>query len=154
VTCPSGGAGPASSRHVNRPGRGPRNGDGVSPDGELPTLQDYMRGLPADPADEVRGVGPGAAGPSVGAAVDHVLARTAPPSCQGGAGLAQLDSAGDPAPKLYGPGEADFEGAVAEQTLFDDAREQAATNAVLTEHPDLGERVGKDGIAVRELTQI
>ena len=62
----------------------------------------------------------------------------------------------DPAPKLYGTGDADFEGAVAEQALVDEAfadlaREQAATDAVLAEHPDLGERVGKDGIAVREL---
>jgi len=30
-------------RHVGRPGRGPSNSDGVSPDGELPTLQDYLR---------------------------------------------------------------------------------------------------------------
>ena len=29
-------------------------------------------------------------------------------------------------------------------------REQAATDAALAEHPDLSERLGKDGIAVRE----
>ena len=62
----------------------------------------------------------------------------------------------DPAPKLYGPGDADFEGAAAEQALVDDAyadlaREQAATDAVLAEHSDLGERVGNKGIAVREM---
>ena len=31
------------------------------------------------------------------------------------------------------------------------AREQAATDAVLAAHADLGERLGKDRIAVREL---
>jgi len=31
------------------------------------------------------------------------------------------------------------------------AREQAATDAVLAEHPDLSKRPGEDGIAVREL---
>ncbi|MER6944577.1 DUF664 domain-containing protein [Nonomuraea sp. NPDC000554] len=31
------------------------------------------------------------------------------------------------------------------------AREQAATDAVLAGYPDLGARVGQDGIAVREL---
>ena len=55
---------------------------------------------------------------------------------------------------MYGTGDADFEGAVAEQAFVDNAfadlaREQASTDAVLIEHPDLGERVGEDGIAVR-----
>jgi uncharacterized damage-inducible protein DinB len=63
---------------------------------------------------------------------------------------------GDPPPKLYGAGDADFDGAVAEQAVVDAAyadlaREQAATDAVLAEHPDLSVRLGKDGIAVREL---
>ena len=31
------------------------------------------------------------------------------------------------------------------------AEEQAATDNALAEHPDPGERLGKDGIAVREL---
>jgi hypothetical protein len=62
----------------------------------------------------------------------------------------------NPAPKLYGTGDADFDGAVAQQALVDSAftdlaREQAATDTALAEHQDLGERVGKDGIAVREL---
>nr|WP_312925900.1 DUF664 domain-containing protein [Thermocatellispora tengchongensis] len=46
--------------------------------------------------------------------------------------------------------------AVAEQALVDAAfadlaREQAATDAALEGYPDLGTRVGRDGIAVREL---
>ena len=31
------------------------------------------------------------------------------------------------------------------------AREQEATDAALAAHPDLSERVGRDGIAIREL---
>jgi hypothetical protein len=63
---------------------------------------------------------------------------------------------GDPVPELYGAGDAAFEGAVADQALADVAFadlacEQAATDAVLAGHPDLGERLGRKGIAVREL---
>jgi uncharacterized damage-inducible protein DinB len=62
----------------------------------------------------------------------------------------------DPQPSLYGGGGADFDGAVAEQAVVeaarvDLAREQAATDARVAEHPDLGERLGRDRIAVREL---
>jgi hypothetical protein len=63
---------------------------------------------------------------------------------------------GEPAPKLYGADDADFEGAVAEQALAegalaDLAREQAASDAVLAGYPDLGTRLGRKGIAVREM---
>ena len=63
---------------------------------------------------------------------------------------------GDPLPKLYGKRDADFDGAIAEEAVVDAAyadlaHEQAATDAALAEHPDPGERLGKDGIAVREL---
>lgn len=65
-------------------------------------------------------------------------------------------SDGEPLPKLYGKRDADFEGAVAEQAMVDAAysdleREQAATDVALAEHPDLGERAGKDEITIREL---
>ena len=65
-------------------------------------------------------------------------------------------SDGDPLPKLYGEGDADFDDATAEQAKVDIAystleSEQAATDAALAEHPDLSERLGTDGIAVREL---
>jgi hypothetical protein len=93
------------------PDEDPRNNDGVSPDGELATLQDYWR--------------------------NWIL-----PERQ--------------APRLYRADDADFEGATAEQALVDGAfadlaGEQAATDAVLADYPDLGRRVGRDGIAVREL---
>jgi hypothetical protein len=114
------------------------------------------QGLPTDSADEVRGLDP-----------EQLARRSVPPSTMSLLGplrhLAEVERdwrnwilPGDPAPKLHGTGDADSEGAAAEQALVDDAfadlaREQAATDAVLAEHPDLGERVGKDGIAVREL---
>jgi uncharacterized damage-inducible protein DinB len=65
-------------------------------------------------------------------------------------------SDGDPLPKLYGERDADFDGAVAEQAKVDAAftalaHEQAATDAALARHPDLGERLGKRRIAVREV---
>jgi uncharacterized damage-inducible protein DinB len=65
-------------------------------------------------------------------------------------------SDGDPLPKLFGEGDADFDGTIAGQAEVEAAysalaREQAATDAALAEHPDLSERLGKNGIAVREL---
>ena len=62
----------------------------------------------------------------------------------------------EPQPKLYGERDADFGGAIGNQAEVDAAytdlaREQAATDTALAHHPDLGERLGKQGIAVREL---
>lgn len=64
-------------------------------------------------------------------------------------------SEGEPCPKLYGERDADFDTAVGEQARVDAAyaalaSEQAATDAALAEYPDLGERLGQRGIAVRE----
>jgi uncharacterized damage-inducible protein DinB len=63
---------------------------------------------------------------------------------------------GDPLPRLYGERDADFDGAVPQQAEVDAAfsaleREQAATDAALARHPDLGERLGERRIAVREV---
>jgi Protein of unknown function (DUF664) len=54
------------------------------------------------------------------------------------------------------PDSAGFDDAIADHAAVDVAyenlaREQTATDALLAEHRDLGERVGKDGFAVREL---
>jgi uncharacterized damage-inducible protein DinB len=62
----------------------------------------------------------------------------------------------EPLAKLYGKRDADFDEAAPEQAAVeaaraDLAREQAATDAALAAHPDLGERLGKDGISVRSL---
>jgi uncharacterized damage-inducible protein DinB len=98
---------------------------------------------------------------------EQLARRSVPPSTMSLLGLArhlaQAERAwrnwisdGDPLPRLYGERDADFDGAVAEQSEVDAAfaalaREQAATDAALAEHSDLAECLGKDGIAVRDL---
>lgn len=138
------------------PDEDPRNSGGVSPDGELATLKDYLHNyrltlrLKCEDLD-----------------AEQLSRRLVPPSTMSLLGLvrhlaeAERDwrnwiTTHDPLPSLYGGGGADFDGAVAEQAVVeaawvDLAREQAATDAILAEHPDLGERLGKDGIAAREL---
>ena len=138
------------------PDEDPRNSEGVSPDGELATLQDYLTSYRITLRMKCDGLD-----------AEQLARRSVPPSTMSLLGLlrhlAEAErgwrnwiSDGDPLPRLYGTHDADFDGAVAEQTEVDAAysaleREQAATDAVLAEHPDLGERLGKLGIAVREL---
>jgi uncharacterized damage-inducible protein DinB len=134
----------------------PRDSDSVSPDGELPTLNDYLTRYRLTLLMKCEGLD-----------ADQLARRSVPPSTMSLLGLvrhlAEVERdwrgwilPGDPPPRLYGNGDADFDDAVAEQTVVDAAyadlaREQAATDAVLAEHPDLGERLGEDAIAVREL---
>ncbi|MCF3171834.1 DUF664 domain-containing protein [Streptomyces sioyaensis] len=129
---------------------------GVGPDGELATLQDFLTGYRLTLRMKCEGLD-----------AEQLARRSVPPSTMSLLGLVRhlveverdwrnWISDGDPLPKLYGKRDADFDGAVAEQAVVDAAyvdleREQAATDAALAEHPDLGERVGKDGIAIREL---
>jgi hypothetical protein len=138
------------------PGDDPRNSDGVSPDGELATLQDYLRNYRLTLLMKCEGLNP-----------EELARRSVPPSTMSLLGLlrhlaeAERDwrnwiAPGDPAPRLYGAGDAAFEIPVAghaltEGAFADLAREQAATDAVLAGYPDLGARVGRDGIAIREL---
>lgn len=134
----------------------PRNSDGVSPDGELATLQDYMTHYRLTLRMKCEGLD-----------AEQLARRSVPPSTMSLLGLlrhlAEAERAwrnwmgdGDPLPRLYGGSDSDFNDAVAGQAMVDAAyaalaREQAATDAALAEHPDLGQRLGKDGIAVREL---
>ncbi|MFF4696150.1 DinB family protein [Streptomyces chattanoogensis] len=134
----------------------PRNSEGPSPDGELATLQDFLTNYRKTLRMKCEGLD-----------AEQLARRSVPPSTMSLLGLvrhlAEVErdwrnwiSEGDPLPKLYGERDGDFEGAVAEQAVVDAAysdleREQAATDAALAEHPDLGKRVGKDRIAVREL---
>ncbi|MEU6097143.1 DinB family protein [Streptomyces sp. NPDC047079] len=134
----------------------PRNSKGPSPDGELATLQDFLTNYRMTLRMKCEGLD-----------AAQLARRSVPPSTMSLLGLvrhlAEVErdwrgwiSDGDPLPKLYGEGGADFDGAVGEQAVVDAAyfdleREQAATDAALAEHPDLGERVGKDRISVREL---
>lgn len=138
------------------PGADPRNSDGVSPEGELATLRDYLRHYRLTLQMKCEGLDP-----------EKLARRSVPPSTMSLLGLLRHLAEGerawrnwvlpeDPAPQLYGAGGADFEGAAAEQKLVegafvDLAREQAATDAVLAAYGDLGMRVGPRGIAVREL---
>lgn len=138
------------------PDHDPRNSEEVSPDGELATLQDYVTHYRMTLRMKC-----------VGLDAEQMARRSVPPSTMSLLGLLRhLASAehgwrnwisdDEPLPRLYGERDADFDGAVAEQAEVDAAysslaREQATTDAALAEHPDLGDRLGKDGIAVREL---
>lgn len=134
----------------------PRNTDGVSPDGELATLQDYLTDYRHTLLMKCDGLDP-----------EQLSRRSVPPSTMSLLGLlrhlAETErdwrnwlTTDDPLSKLYGGLDADFDGAVGEQEVVDAAyadlaREQAATDEALAQHPALGERVGREGIAVREL---
>ncbi|MFD7135815.1 DinB family protein [Streptomyces sp. NPDC059894] len=134
----------------------PRNSEGPSPDGELATLLDFLTNYRMTLRMKCEGLDP-----------EQLARRSVPPSTMSLLGLvrhlAEVErdwrnwiSDGDPLPKLYGGRDADFDGAVADQAVVDAAlrdleREQAATDAALAGHPDLGRRVGREGIAVREL---
>ncbi len=134
----------------------PRNTDGISPDGESATLKDYLTDYRLTLQLKCEGL-----------SAEQLARRSVPPSTLSLLGLlrhlAEVErdwrnwiTTATPLPKLYGGSGADFDGAVAEQAVVGSAyarleQEQRATDALLAEHTDLGERVGKDGIAVREL---
>ena len=132
----------------------PRNTDGVSPDGELATYQDYLSDYRTTLLMKCSGL-----------AAEQLARRSVPPSTMSLLGLlrhlAEVErgwrgwiTTDAPEAKVYADG--DFDGALAEDSLVRTAyaaleQEQARTDAALAEHPDLGERLGRDGIAVREL---
>ncbi|WP_323096895.1 DinB family protein [Intrasporangium sp. YIM S08009] len=136
----------------------PRNTDGASPDGELATLQDYLRDYRLTLLMKCEGLD-----------AVQLARRSVPPSSMSLLGLvrhlAEVERdwrswISGPLTKLYPDSESssdgDFDGAVGEQAVVDAAyadlaREQADTDAALAAHPDLGERLGNDRIAVREL---
>jgi uncharacterized damage-inducible protein DinB len=134
----------------------PRNTDGVSPDGEAATLHDYLADYRTTLLMKCEGLDAG-----------QLARRSVPPSTMSLLGLlrhlAEVErdwrnwvTTGDRLPRLYGPHDADFDGAVPDQAVVEAAyadlgREQTETDALLARHPDLGERVGADGIAIREL---
>ena len=134
----------------------PRQSEGVRSDGELATLQDYMRHYRMTLRMKCEGLD-----------AEQLACRSVPPSTMSLLGLirhlveVERDwrnwiSDGDPLPKLYGEGDADFDGAVPDESEVDAAYSalalaQATTDAALAEHQDLSEHLGKDGIALREL---
>ncbi|QBJ93900.1 DinB family protein [Streptomyces seoulensis] len=131
--------------------------EGPSPEGELATLMDYLTNYRLTLRMKCEGLDPA-----------QLALRSVPPSTMSLLGLvrhlAEVErdwrnwiSEGEPLPKLYGVRDADFEDAVGEQDAVERAfldleREQAATDAVLVGHSaDLGARIGREEIAVREL---
>ncbi|WP_235912338.1 DinB family protein [Ruania zhangjianzhongii] len=132
----------------------PRNTDGVSPDGELATYQDYLSDYRNTLLMKCAGLD-----------AAQLARRSVPPSTMSLLGLlrhlAEVERdwrgwicEGEPEPRLYADG--DFDGALAEDSVVRAAysalkEEQTRTDAALAAHPDLGARLGADGIAVREL---
>jgi len=128
----------------------------ASPDGELATLQSYLENYRLTLTMKCEGLD-----------LEQLARRSVPPSTMSLLGLlrhlAEVErdwrnriTSGPPAPSLYGGGDGDFHGAVADQGVVDAAytdlaREQAATDAALAEHRDLSERLGEENIAVRDL---
>ncbi|MBL1082356.1 DinB family protein [Streptomyces actinomycinicus] len=137
------------------PADDPRD-NGDSPEGEFATLLDFLTNYRMTLRMKCEGLDP-----------EQLARRSVPPSTMSLLGLlrhlAEVErdwrnwiTDGDALPKLYGRKDADFDGAVAEQAVVDAAyadleREQAATDAALAGYPDLGERVGRERIAIREL---
>jgi hypothetical protein len=138
------------------PADDPRNSEGVSADGELATLQDYLTGYRLTVLMKCEGLN-----------AEQMACRSVPPSTMSLLGLIRHLAAaergwrnwindGDPEPSIYGDDDADFEGAIADADMVIEAYatlkvEQSATDAVVAQHPDLSERLGTKGISVREL---
>ncbi|MEV7520722.1 DinB family protein [Streptomyces sp. NPDC091371] len=132
----------------------PRNNE-ASPEGELATLQDFLVNYRRTLLMKCEGLDP-----------EQLALRSVPPSTMSLLGLLRHLAEVErdwrtwitevPLPSLYGHPDGDFNGAVADQAVVDAAyadlaREQAETDALLAQYPDLGVRVGKDGTSIREL---
>lgn len=138
------------------PAYDPRDREGPPPEGELATLQDFLKSYRLTLRMKCEGLSP-----------EQLARRSVPPSTLSLLGLlrhlAEVErdwrnwiSDDEPLPKLYGERDADFDGAVGEQSVVDDAyddleREQDETDTALARHRDLGKRLGKDRTSVREL---
>ena len=138
------------------PADDPRETAGVTPEGELGTLQEYLAHYRLTLLMKCEGLN-----------ADQLARRSVPPSTMSLLGMVRhlaeverdwrgwiLPGAGPD--KLYGVRDGDFDGAVAEQGVVDAAyadlaREQAATDALLAEYSDLSERLERHGITIREL---
>ncbi|MGJ6980857.1 DinB family protein [Aestuariimicrobium soli] len=132
----------------------PRNTDGVSPDGELATLQDYLTSYRHTLLMKCEGLD-----------AEQLARRSVPPSTMSLLGLLRHLAAcerdwrgwfGPSEPSLHGGSTRDFEGGTADEAMVaqardDLAREQRVTDEALLAHDDLGERLGDDGVAIREI---
>lgn len=133
----------------------PREADGDGPGGEAETLRDYLRRYRLTLLMKCDGLD-----------AEQLARRSVPPSPMSLLGLlrhlaeVERDWRGWVLPetpeRLYGPKDGDFDGAAADpalvQAAYDDlAREQAATDDLIAGYPDLGSRVGREPIAIRDL---
>ena len=95
----------------------PRGSEGISPDGELPTLVDYLRSYRLTLLMKCADLNP-----------EQLARRSVPPSTMSLLGLLRHLAEAErswhgwirpegPLPKLYGPHDADFDGALPEQAL-------------------------------------
>lgn len=138
------------------PADDPRNTDGTSPDGERETYNDYLYSYRQTILMKCDGLNP-----------EQLATRSVPPSDLSLLGLlrhlAEVERDwrswivdGDAEPYIYGGPDADFDAVVGKQEIVDEAytnlaTQQAATDKLLEGHPDLGERLGEEQIALREL---
>ncbi|MGV9313802.1 DinB family protein [Streptomyces sp. NPDC003691] len=138
------------------PDNDPRDTTGAAVEGERDTLLDFLKNFRLTLLMKCEGLD-----------AEQLARRSVPPSTMSLLGLVRhlveverdwhnWVTEGEPLPRLYGGRDTDFEGAVADPAVVEAAfadleREQAATDAVLAGFPDLGERVGRERIAVREL---
>lgn len=134
----------------------PRHTEDAPPEGELATLEDFLTNYRHTLRMKCEGLDP-----------EQLSRRSVPPSTMSLLGLlrhlAECERdwlnwirEDEPAPSLYGDADGDFMGAVADPAVVeaayaDLAREQAATDAELARYADLGTRLGKERISVREL---
>jgi uncharacterized damage-inducible protein DinB len=138
------------------PADDPRDSNGVSPDGELATLRDYLTSYRLTLLMKCEELSP-----------EQMARRSVPPSTMSLLGLlrhlaeAERDwrnwiSDVAALPSLFGAPDGDFEGAVADDDVVSAAYsslrlEQDATDEILAEHSDLSVRLGEREISVREL---
>ena len=137
------------------PDKDPRE-DQPAAEGEAATLHAYLTSYRLTLLMKCEGLSP-----------EQLALRSVPPSTMSLLGLVRhlaeterawrgwIESDERP-PRVYERPDADFDEAVGEQAVVDAAyadlaREQAATDGVLAGYPDLGVRLRKDGIAVRDL---
>jgi uncharacterized damage-inducible protein DinB len=134
----------------------PRNSEGLSVDGELATLQDYLTSYRMTLVMKCEEL-----------TAEQLARRSVPPSTMSLLGLlrhlaeAERDwrnwiSGKEPLSSLFGAPDEDFDGAIDDDDVVRSAYvslrfEQDATDEVLAEHMDLSERLGERAISVREL---
>ncbi|AUG75580.1 hypothetical protein CFP65_0624 [Kitasatospora sp. MMS16-BH015] len=138
------------------PADDPRNSEGPGPDGELATLVGYLNDYRLTLRMKCEGLD-----------AAQLARRSVPPSTMSLLGLvrhlARVErdwrnwiTDGEPLPKLYEGRDADFDGAVADPAVVEAAfrdleREQAALDEELAAHADLGARVGRERLSIREM---